>query len=158
MILNSSACFLNEFQDTLKVVSVKQFGGQQSPSPAEVLSWISPLVGCLKLNSDMSIRKDLSFAGVLSAISRELLALREGQLLAQELGLKVSWVECDAAYAVSTMLDKDPCFGLVGLVVSNVRVLCKIVGVVKYLAISRKRNGLSHTLASLDCSSVDDRF
>ncbi|KAL5782055.1 hypothetical protein ACOSP7_007084 [Xanthoceras sorbifolium] len=130
MILNSSACFLNEFQDTLKVVSVKQFGGQQSPSPAEVLS----------------------------AISRELLALREGQLLAQELGLKVSWVECDAAYAVSTMLDKDPCFGLVGLVVSNVRVLCKIVGVVKYLAISRKRNGLSHTLASLDCSSVDDRF
>ncbi|KAL5748069.1 hypothetical protein ACOSP7_025105 [Xanthoceras sorbifolium] len=145
LILSSSVCFLKEFQDTVLAVSHNHLGGLQPPSPAEILSWIPPPADSLKLNSDVSILKDLPFVGVGAAIcdsigtviaavskrlpgffsadSGELLALCEGLLLAQNLGLTVSFVECDAINSVSAVLDKDPSRGAAGLVVSDIRAL-----------------------------------
>ncbi|KAH7549542.1 hypothetical protein JRO89_XS13G0047600 [Xanthoceras sorbifolium] len=53
--------------------------------------------------------------GFFSTNSRELLALRDGLLLALELGLKVKWVKCNAS------------MGVAGLVVSDIRALCKVI-------------------------------
>ncbi|KAL5835705.1 hypothetical protein ACOSQ4_015202 [Xanthoceras sorbifolium] len=71
--------------------------------------------------------------------------------------LVVNWVECDAANVIKAVHDVDLNFCVAGLVVNDVKTLCKVVGVVKCQAISRKSNGLAHTLPSLACFSKEDR-
>ncbi|KAL5842503.1 hypothetical protein ACOSQ3_013106 [Xanthoceras sorbifolium] len=112
--------FLSEFQDTLKAVFVKQIVFQELPYPNEVLSWILP-----------------------SSDSGETLALREGLLLAQDLKLVVNWVEYDANNVIKVVHDVDPNFCVVGLVVNDIKTLCKVIGVVKCQSISRKRSFFS---------------
>ncbi|KAL5840435.1 hypothetical protein ACOSQ4_013043 [Xanthoceras sorbifolium] len=157
--------FLSEFQDTLKAVFVKQIVFQELPYPNEVLSWILPSSGSFKLNTDVVIRKNLPFVDIRAAIcdcsgrviaaiskyfpgsfsadSGETLALREGLLLAQDLKLVVNWVEYDANNVIKVVHDVDPNFCVVGLVVNDIKTLCKVIGVVKCQSISRKRSFFS---------------
>ncbi|KAL5781901.1 hypothetical protein ACOSP7_006930 [Xanthoceras sorbifolium] len=122
---------------------------QQSPSVAESLSWIPPPLGNLKLNTDVAVKVDLSF------IVGEALALREGLLFVQSLSLFVEWIESDAINVVNAILDMEAYLSFDGLMINDVKALCKSVGVVHCQAISRKRNGLAYTLAFLACSSSE---
>ncbi|TXG57233.1 hypothetical protein EZV62_018546 [Acer yangbiense] len=91
--------------------------------------------------------------GTFSVESAELFALREGLVLANQLGFKVSWVEVDAinvAAGVNLFKSLD---GIAGFVFDDVQVLCKEAGISKCHVISRKGNGLAHNLASLAVSS-----
>ncbi|KAL5770360.1 hypothetical protein ACOSP7_014514 [Xanthoceras sorbifolium] len=122
---------------------------KQFPSVAESLSWIHPPLGSLKLNTDVTVKVDLPF------IVGEALALREGLLFVQSLGLFVEWIESDAINVVNAILDKEASLSFDGLVINDVKALCKSIGVVHCQAISHKQNGLAYTLASLACSSSE---
>ncbi|KAL5768043.1 hypothetical protein ACOSQ2_014826 [Xanthoceras sorbifolium] len=65
-ILSSAAILLNEFQNTLAACSVQQEVPNPLPSSLEVLSWIPPPLGSLKLNFDASLKEDstCSFLGL----------------------------------------------------------------------------------------------
>ncbi|KAL5769703.1 hypothetical protein ACOSP7_013857 [Xanthoceras sorbifolium] len=141
VLLASAASFFSEFHNTLSAVSVKQGDFQQSHSVVESLSWIPHPLGTIAL----------CLPGFFSAADGEALVLREGLLFVQSLGLVVKWIESDALNVVNVVLDKGVNLSLDGLVINDVKALCKSVGVVNCLAISRKRNGLAHTLASLAC-------
>ncbi|KAL5834396.1 hypothetical protein ACOSQ3_013979 [Xanthoceras sorbifolium] len=131
VLLASAASFFSEFHNTLSAVSVKQGDFQQSHTIA------------------------LCLPGFFSAAVGEALVLREGLLFVQSLGLVVKWIESDALNVVNVVFDKGVNLSLDGLVINDVKALCKSVGVVNCLAISRKRNGLAHTLASLACFSSE---
>ncbi|KAL5756816.1 hypothetical protein ACOSQ2_021562 [Xanthoceras sorbifolium] len=148
--------------------------------PASSSSWIPPPPGFLKLNSDVAVNLGFPFAGIgctikdnlgfvvaasskpfeglFSAEVGELLALREGLLLAAGLNLKIEFVEVDAVNVVSGVSDGDFFFSPVGHVVNDIRALYKELGVVSSLAIPRVRNSLAHSLASLALSSKKDQL
>ncbi|KAL5826058.1 hypothetical protein ACOSQ3_017897 [Xanthoceras sorbifolium] len=100
----------------------------------------------------------LCFPGSFSAEVGEALALREGLLLAKDLGIGVRFVECDSVNVVNDVSSSALRLGVAGCVLDDIRALCKDVGVVSCQAISRKRNALAHTLAALACSLREDRF
>ncbi|KAL5743820.1 hypothetical protein ACOSQ2_026936 [Xanthoceras sorbifolium] len=101
---------------------------------ASILSWIPPPFSNLKLNSDVAIKKNspfvglgatirdssgkvvaavsICFAGAVSVEVGEALALREGLLLAQDLGCSVEWVESDASNVINAVLETDLNLGL----------------------------------------------
>ncbi|KAL5802890.1 hypothetical protein ACOSQ4_031195 [Xanthoceras sorbifolium] len=150
------------------------------PSIREVFCWILPPFGALKLNFDVAIREDLPFVGIGAAVRDhcghilavvflclsgsflaevgEALTLREGLLLAKNLGIGVRFVECDYVNVVNDVSFSAFGMGVAGCVLNDIRALCKDVGVVSCQAISRKRNDLAHTLAALACFSRKDRF
>ncbi|KAL5775706.1 hypothetical protein ACOSP7_013263 [Xanthoceras sorbifolium] len=116
---------------------------------------IYPPAGSLKLNTDAAVKPGCSVLGsgavvrdsqgkVVAASAKplfgffptelgEMLALREGLLLAKELNLFIEWVELDAVNA-----------------------LFRAVGVSNCHAIPRSRNGMAHSLASLAFSSKEE--
>ncbi|KAL5784813.1 hypothetical protein ACOSQ2_007205 [Xanthoceras sorbifolium] len=114
VLLDSAAGFLSEFHNTISAVSIMQRVSQQSPSVADLFS---VAVG-------------------------EALALREGLLFVQSLSLFVEWIESDAISVVNAILDMEAYLSFDGLVINDVKALCKSVGVIHCQAISRKRNGL----------------
>ncbi|KAK2643902.1 hypothetical protein Ddye_019097 [Dipteronia dyeriana] len=85
--------------------------------------------------------------------SAEVLALREGLVLAKQLGYNVSWAEVDAVNVAAGVNLFQPLSGVAGFVFDDVQALCKEAGISKCHAISRKGNGLAHNLASLAVSS-----
>ncbi|KAK2661542.1 hypothetical protein Ddye_000116 [Dipteronia dyeriana] len=131
---------------------------------------IPPPFGCLKHNSDAAVKDNLSFCGVgvfirnhegkeLAAISKkilgrftpeigEFLALREGLLLAKHLNIKVDFVESDASNVIAGVANDLCSLGPAGLVIDDIKSLCKVVGVSKCYAISIVRNSVAHSLAS----------
>ncbi|KAL5851372.1 hypothetical protein ACOSQ3_006490 [Xanthoceras sorbifolium] len=152
-LVSWSLSLLREFQGTQKV-----FGSpSQPPRQPCSASWSPPPAGSLKFNTDAAVKSDFSVMGsgavvhddqgkVVAASAKpllgffpaelgELLALREGLLLAKELSLVIEWVELDAV---------------------NIKALFGDVGVFNCHVIPRSRNGMTHSLASLAFSSKEE--
>ncbi|KAL5790376.1 hypothetical protein ACOSQ2_005264 [Xanthoceras sorbifolium] len=73
------------------------------------------------------------------------------------LGLKVDWVEIDAANVAAAINSPSLVDGVAGGIFFDVKALCREVGVSKCHTISRSWNGVAHTLASLAFSSVEEQ-
>ncbi|KAK3198250.1 hypothetical protein Dsin_021665 [Dipteronia sinensis] len=108
-------------------------------------SWCPPPVGSVKINTDVAVRQWLDFVGteavirdaegkVLVAHSKplrdsfsvetwELLALREGLLLAKQHGFFECWVEVDAINVAVAVNDQKPANGVASFVIDDVKVL-----------------------------------
>ncbi|KAL5738639.1 hypothetical protein ACOSP7_031400 [Xanthoceras sorbifolium] len=109
----------------------KVFGSpSQPPRQPCSASWSPPPAGSLKLNTDAAVKSGFSVMGsgavvrdsqgkVVAASAKpllgffpaelgELLALREGLLVAKELSLIIEWVELDAANAVARISNSCP--------------------------------------------------
>ncbi|KAL5822624.1 hypothetical protein ACOSQ4_020524 [Xanthoceras sorbifolium] len=97
------------------------------------------------------------FLGFFPAELGELLALREGLLVAKELSLSIEWVELDAANVVARVFNSCP-FSFMDPIVSDIKALFRAVGVSNCHAIPRSRNGMAHSLASLAFSSKEEFF
>ncbi|KAL5818845.1 hypothetical protein ACOSQ4_022687 [Xanthoceras sorbifolium] len=82
----------------------------------------------------------------------ELLALREGLLLAKEFNLSIAWVELNAVNVVARVLNSLPS-SVMDPIISDVKALFRAVGVSNCHAIPRSGNGMAHSLASLAFSS-----
>ncbi|KAL5837642.1 hypothetical protein ACOSQ3_014811 [Xanthoceras sorbifolium] len=99
-----------------------------------------------------------SVQGSFSVDAGELLALRDGLLLAKRMGCSVQLVESDFSNAIGMVSDVVSCFRDIGCVIFNVKALCEEVRVVTCFVISRFRNGAAYSLAFLALSSLEDRF
>ncbi|KAL5738556.1 hypothetical protein ACOSP7_031317 [Xanthoceras sorbifolium] len=172
-LVSWSLSLLREFQGTQKV-----FGSpSQPPRQSCLVSWSPPPAGSLKLNTDAAVKPGFSVMGsgavvrddqgkVVAASAMpllgfflaelgELLALREGLLLAKELSLVIEWVELDAVNVVARVFSSFPC-SFVDPIVNDVKALFRDMGVSNCHAIPRSRNGMAHSLASLAFSSKDE--
>ncbi|KAL5777565.1 hypothetical protein ACOSP7_010491 [Xanthoceras sorbifolium] len=172
-LVSWSLSLLHEFQGTQKV-----FGSPlQSPRQRCSTPWSPPPAGSLKLNTDAAVKSGFSVMGsgavvrdsqgkVVAASAKpllgffpaelgELLALREGLLLAKELNLNIEWVELDAVNVVARVSSSFPC-SVLDPIVSDVKALFRAVGVSNCLAIPRSGNGMAHSLASLAFSSKEE--
>ncbi|KAL5760843.1 hypothetical protein ACOSQ2_019681 [Xanthoceras sorbifolium] len=172
-LVSWSLSLLREFQGTQKV-----FGSPLQP-PRQPFSspWSPPPAGSLKLNSDAAVKSGYSVVGsgavvhdsqgkVVAASAKpllgffpaelgELLALREGLLLAQELNLIIEWVKLDAVNVVSRIFNSPPS-SVMDHIVSDVKALFRAVGVSNCHVISRSGNGMTHSLTSLVFSSKEE--
>ncbi|KAL5775011.1 hypothetical protein ACOSP7_012568 [Xanthoceras sorbifolium] len=174
-LVSWSLSLLREFQGTQKV-----FGSpSQPPRQPCSASWSPPPAGSLKLNTDATVKSGFSVMGsgavvrdsqgkVVAASAKpllgffpaelgELLALREGLLVAKELSLIIGWVELDAANAVARISNSCPS-SFLDPIVSDIKALFRVVGVFNCHAIPRSRNGMAHSLASLAFSSKEDFY
>ncbi|KAL5789812.1 hypothetical protein ACOSQ2_004700 [Xanthoceras sorbifolium] len=120
--------------------------GSPSQPPRQPCSspWSPPPAGSLKLNTDAAVKPGSSVMGsgavvrdsqgkVVAASAKpllgffpaelgELLALREGLLVAKELSLIIEWVELDAANAVARIFNSCPSSSL-DPIVSDIKAL-----------------------------------
>ncbi|KAL5738018.1 hypothetical protein ACOSP7_030779 [Xanthoceras sorbifolium] len=172
-LVSWSLSLLSEFQGTQKV-----FGSPLQPPRQPCSSpWSPPPAGSLKLNSDAAVKPGCSMMGsgavvrdsqgkVVAASAKpllgffptelgELLALREGLLLAKEFNLIVEWVELDAVNVVARVSNSLLC-SVVDHIISDVKALFRDVGVSNCHAIPRTGNGMAHSLASLAFSSKEE--
>ncbi|KAL5834303.1 hypothetical protein ACOSQ4_013800 [Xanthoceras sorbifolium] len=160
-LVSWSLSLLREFQGTQKV-----FGSpSQPPRQPCSASWSPPPAGSLKLNTDAAVKSGFSgkvvaasakpLLGFFPAELGELLALREGLLVAKELSLIIEWVELDAANAVARISNSCPS-SFMDPIVYDIKALFRVVGVSNCHAIPRSRNGMAHSLASLAFSSKED--
>ncbi|KAL5754526.1 hypothetical protein ACOSP7_022746 [Xanthoceras sorbifolium] len=175
VLLSWISGLLVEFKDTHRALAASKGG----PTTAATV-WSCPPPGMLKLNTDVAVKPGNDCVGVgavirdssglvVAAVSKtllgcfsaetgEMLALREGLLLARNLGLNVQLIEVDACNVVSSVLGSDSCCGENGLIVLDIKALLKVVRFVKCQAISRKSNGVAHNLASLALSFLKERY
>ncbi|KAL5755359.1 hypothetical protein ACOSP7_023579 [Xanthoceras sorbifolium] len=174
-LVSWSLSLLHEFQGTQKV-----FGSPLQPPRQPCSSpWSPPPAGSLKLNSDAAVKPGCSVMGsgavvrdsqgkVVAASAKpllgffppelgELLALREGLLLAKEFNLIVEWVELDAVNVVARVSNSLPC-SVMDPIISDVKALFRAVGVSTCHAIPRSGNGMAHSLASLAFSSKEEFY
>ncbi|KAL5784227.1 hypothetical protein ACOSQ2_006619 [Xanthoceras sorbifolium] len=172
-LVSWSLSLLREFQGTQKV-----FGSpSQPPRQPCSASWSPPPAGSLKFNTDAAVKSDFSVMGsgavvhddqgkVVAASAKpllgffpaelgELLALREGLLLAKELSLVIEWVELDAVNVVAKVFSSFPS-SFVDPIVNEIKALFGDVGVFNCHVIPRSRNGMTHSLASLAFSSKEE--
>ncbi|KAL5784931.1 hypothetical protein ACOSQ2_007323 [Xanthoceras sorbifolium] len=170
VLVSWSLSLLREFQGSQKV-----FGSPlQSPRQSCSASWSPPPAGSLKLNTDAAVKSGFSVMGsgavvrddqgkVVAALAKpllgffpaelgELLALREGLLLAKEFSLVIEWVELDAVNVVARIFSYFPS-SFVDPIVNDVKALFRDMGVFNCHAIPRSRNGMIHSLAFLTFSS-----
>ncbi|KAK3188937.1 hypothetical protein Dsin_028498 [Dipteronia sinensis] len=95
-----------------------------------------------------------SVAGTVIAELGELLALKEGLLLAKTFNLFIPMAEVDASN-VASMLNSDvSSLSDAFLLINDIKGLCKVVGDCRCQAISRLGNSLAHHLAALAFSYV----
>ncbi|KAK1584413.1 hypothetical protein Q3G72_032821 [Acer saccharum] len=87
----------------------------------------------------------------------EFLSVREGLLLAKRLDLKIDWVELDAVHVASAVNYVYVNDGLAGVVLDDIRALCREVGVSKCLSIPRQGNEMAHSLAARAFFFLEDR-
>ena len=87
----------------------------------------------------------------------ECLAMRAGLIFAQESGLRVGLVECDAANAVRGVQGKVQ-FSLEQTVINDINYLMECVGGGSCHYISRKGNIVAHALAKLAFNYASDCF
>ncbi|KAL5823720.1 hypothetical protein ACOSQ4_021620 [Xanthoceras sorbifolium] len=173
VLLSWISGLLVEFKDTQRAL-----GASKGASTAAATAWSCPPPGMLKLNTDVAVKSGKNCVGVRAVIrdssglvvatvsktllgcfsAGEMLALREGLLLAKNLGLSVQLIEVDACNVVSNVLGDDSCGGENELIVLDIKALLQVVGFVKCQAISRKSNGVVHNLASLALSSLEERY
>ncbi|TXG48886.1 hypothetical protein EZV62_024761 [Acer yangbiense] len=88
----------------------------------------------------------------------ELIALREGLLLAQFYNLSVDVVEINSRLVVSFLNDSIPHVGESNFIVKDIKAMFLDVGISKCLAVSRSGNSLALKLALLAFSSVRERL
>ncbi|KAL5806555.1 hypothetical protein ACOSQ4_029288 [Xanthoceras sorbifolium] len=172
-LVSWSLSLLREFQGTQKV-----FGSPlQPPRQPRSSPWSPPPAGSLKLNTDAAVSPGCSVMGsgavvrdsqgkVVAASAKpllgffpaelgELLALREGLLLAKEFNLIIEWVELDAVNVVARVFNSLFCY-VMDPIISDVKALFRDVGVSNCHAIPRSGNGMAHSLASLAFSSKEE--
>ncbi|KAL5783938.1 hypothetical protein ACOSQ2_006330 [Xanthoceras sorbifolium] len=172
-LVSWSLSLLREFQGTQKV-----FGSPlQPPRQPRSSPWSPPPAGSLKLNSDAAVSPGYFVMGsgavvrdsqgkVVAASAKpllgffpaelgELLALREGLLLAKEFNLIIEWVELDAVNVVARVFNSLPC-SVMDPIISDVKALFRDVGVINCHVIPRSGNGMAHSLASLAFSSKEE--
>ncbi|KAK2641541.1 hypothetical protein Ddye_023304 [Dipteronia dyeriana] len=165
-LLDWSSSHLDEFQGTKKVF----LSSQRFPLHSRPPDWLSPPVGLLKQKSNVAVRAGCNEIGlgvairdasdrVVAAISKfvvgnviaelgELLALREGLLLAKSFNPIIWVVEVDASN-VASMLNSDvPSLSDTFFLINDIKALCKVVGDCRCQAISRLGNSLVHQLAA----------
>ncbi|KAL5813682.1 hypothetical protein ACOSQ4_024323 [Xanthoceras sorbifolium] len=92
-----------------------------------------------------------------SAEMGEFLALREGLILANSLGLSIFEAEVDASNVASAVNLSSNCCGDASFIVNDIKALCLEVGNCSCLAIPRSGNRLAHVLASIAFSSGVDQ-
>ncbi|KAK0599621.1 hypothetical protein LWI29_007048 [Acer saccharum] len=131
---------------------------------------LPPPYGSLKHNSDAAVKSSVNHIGVgvtirdwegnmVAAMSMplggffepepgEFLSVREGLLLSKRLDLKIDWVELDAVHVASAVNYVYVNDGLAGVVLDDIRTLCREVGVSKCLSIPRQGNEMAHSLAA----------
>ncbi|KAL5764455.1 hypothetical protein ACOSQ2_017049 [Xanthoceras sorbifolium] len=172
-LVSWSLSLLREFQGTQKI-----FGSPpQPPRQPRSSPWSPPPAGSLKLNTDAAVKPGCSVMGsgavvrdsqgkVVAASAKpllgffpaelgELLALREGLLLAKEFNLSIEWVELDAVNVVARVSNSLPS-SVLDPICSDVKALFRAVGVSNCHAIPRSGNGMAHSLASLAFSSKEE--
>ncbi|KAL5757092.1 hypothetical protein ACOSQ2_021838 [Xanthoceras sorbifolium] len=172
-LVSWSLSLLSEFQGTQKV-----FGSPlQPPRQPRSAPWSPPPAGSLKLNTNAAVTPGCSVMGsgavvrdsqgkVVAASAKpllgffpaelgELLALREGLLLAKEFNLIIEWVELDAVNVVARVFNSLPCSAM-DPIISDVKALFRAVGVSNCHVIYRSGNGMAHSLASLAFSSKEE--
>ncbi|KAL5790036.1 hypothetical protein ACOSQ2_004924 [Xanthoceras sorbifolium] len=172
-LVSWSLSLLHEFQGTQKVFN----SPLQPPRQPRSSPWSPPPAGSLKLNSDAAVKPGCSVMGsgavvrdsqgkVVAASAKpllgffpaelgELLALREGLLLAKEFNLIIEWVELDAASVVARLLNSLP-ISVLDPIFSDVKALFRAVRVSNCHAIPRSGNRMAHSLASLAFSSKEE--
>ncbi|KAK4854714.1 hypothetical protein QYF36_000379 [Acer negundo] len=172
-IIEGAGDILLEFQNTYKALSIPIMPNALNPS-----SWLAPPVGCLKLNSDASVRCGRKSIGVgavirdssgrvVAAISKsllgnfsvemaELLALREGLILAKRFNLIISSAEVDAVSVASLLNSEESYLGDALFLISDIKALCIEVGGCHCLAIPSSANSLAHALVTLAFSSCEE--
>ncbi|KAL5864857.1 hypothetical protein ACOSQ3_002371 [Xanthoceras sorbifolium] len=121
-----SVSLLEEFQNTAGACSVLKEVPSLQPRSAEILSWVPPPSGSLKLNSDASFLKDsaCSFVGLGAAIrdstGRVVAAVSKCFAGSKNLGCAVCWVESDASNVIKAVVVSDLNLGFKCYNVSNV--------------------------------------
>ncbi|KAI9191588.1 hypothetical protein LWI28_010488 [Acer negundo] len=181
--------FVLEFQNTYKAFNAKTDG----ECCFTQVVWCPPPRGYLKLNTDVAVKPNSNFIGigavirdgdgkVITALSKpfpsffdaelgELLAVREGLLLAKTLKLSMHLVEMDARNASSAINSLTSLASSAGCIIDDIKALCKDVGVLKCQAIPRSGNdkagmisegyawlitaSLSNSLKAMDSEIVD---
>ena len=86
----------------------------------------------------------------------ELIALREGLLLAQFFNLKVDYVEGFSSSVCSILNDFIPLVGESKFIMNDIKVMCSDVGIIKCLAVSISGNSLALKLACSAFSSCSE--
>ncbi|KAL5814201.1 hypothetical protein ACOSQ3_024991 [Xanthoceras sorbifolium] len=94
--------------------------------------------------------------GIFSAEVGEILALREGLLLAKNLGNEVFLAEVDASNVALGVTDPISNYREAALVIKDIKALFQDVGVSKCQTISCLGISVAHNLASLTFSSTGD--
>ncbi|KAK3189493.1 hypothetical protein Dsin_029054 [Dipteronia sinensis] len=139
-------------------------------------NWIAPPPGRLKLNTAVALRKDGWSIGVGAAIwddkglviaaqsnqlvgsfnadVGELIALREGLLLALFYNLQVDFAEVVSPTVVSFLNDPTPLVGESKFIVQDIKSMFLAIGICKSLAISKSGNSLALRLELLAFSSA----
>ncbi|TXG57006.1 hypothetical protein EZV62_018319 [Acer yangbiense] len=167
LVIYGAFSLMAEFQNSKKALSI-QPSSVESRSCAD---WLAPPPGKYKLNTTAAIRKNGISFGVGTAIRDdkdlvlaahsyqltsifnaeigELIALREGLLLAQFYNLKVDVAEVISLFVVSFLNDSIPPVGESNFIVKDIKAMFLDVGISKCLAVSRSGNSLARKLALL---------
>ncbi|KAK2643001.1 hypothetical protein Ddye_024764 [Dipteronia dyeriana] len=144
-ILVRAAGYLQEFQNT--VASICPVSAKVKLS--RKVTWVPPPVGNFKLNVDAAVKIGLFHMGA-----------GAGRINASKtIDLKVPWVEVDVVNVIAIVNSVNNLRNPSGLIENTgIKALCKYVDVVSCQAISRDRNGMAHTLASVALSSKEDQI
>ncbi|KAK1565763.1 hypothetical protein Q3G72_034366 [Acer saccharum] len=172
-IIEKSGYFVMEFQNTCRALSPSQQSTAAAP-----MEWTAPPSGCLKLNTDVSVKSGKNFIGigaairdssgiVVAAISKplvgrpsvelgELLELHEGLLLAKRYNLAVQFAEVDALSVASMINSNSSAMGDAMFLISDIKSLCIKLGGCVCQHIPRLSNVLAHRLANLAFALGDE--
>ncbi|KAK1568237.1 hypothetical protein Q3G72_022047 [Acer saccharum] len=182
-VVSKAEVLLEEYQHSISVITPV---GGPSARPPPCGDWIPPRPGCLKLNSaaishkfngcsalGAVIRDDKGtiiaacarkIFGVFSKESGVLLALRDGLLLAQFLGVPVWVAEIDFSPVCSLLHSPDSYFGDASFLIQDVIHLMSAVGVSSCQSISKEGNflacnlGISAFKSSTEILLLDNSF
>ncbi|KAK3205324.1 hypothetical protein Dsin_019370 [Dipteronia sinensis] len=144
-------------------------GGRSSASSWSCPDWITPPPGGLKLNSAVALRKNSrsirtgaairddkgrvlaarfnQLSGSFNLKAGELIALREGLLLALFYNLHVDIAEVASPNVVSILNDLAPPVGGSKFLIKDIKAMFLDVGICKSQVISKAGNSLAHKLA-----------
>ncbi|KAK0606918.1 hypothetical protein LWI29_006286 [Acer saccharum] len=172
-IVSNAGDLLLEYQNTGKALHI-------NPKDAVTAhkTWLAPPPGLLKLNTDVSFREGSDLMGigaairnssgkVVAAVSKpflgkfsvelgELIALREGLLLAKRHDVDANIVELDSVNAIAAINSDKIHLGDAMFIISDIQALCREVGVQYCKASPRDTNRFAHMLANLPFSSGEE--
>ncbi|TXG51243.1 hypothetical protein EZV62_023767 [Acer yangbiense] len=165
LVVSGALSLLSEFQMSKRATSSQLVSVESRSNP----DWLAPLPGKLKLNTAVALSKEGMTIGAGAAIRDdkglviaarsnqsqgkfkakigELIALREGLLLAHFYNLKVDYAEGFSPIVVSILNDSIPLVRESKFVMNDIKALCSDVGIIKSLVVSKSGNSLALKLA-----------